>query len=141
MACLAIAVPIFIYFNSAGNAPTQPFEVKDFSLSPETVRVQESATLSFALKNNDKNQSQSLRISFNVSQRIIILQGNEELLKEDGTYYLTKTLDSSGTLTIPLTVQGLLEEQVSSATYPLIVNFFFNGTQFESKKTSLTVRS
>ena len=138
---VAIALVLVAYFALTFNKPSpQIVEVKEYSLNPDTISANSSTTLSFTIRNNDKDKSHFVTVHFNASGMLTFWQGLEKLPTENGRQYFTKTFSPSDLTTTSLTVKASLPNQMSGGTYPIILGFFVDGSQFDSKQVNLKVQ-
>jgi hypothetical protein len=115
-------------------------EVKEYSLNPDTINANSLTTLSFTLKNSDNDNSHFVTVHFNASGMLAFWQGSQILPSDSGQQYFTKTLSPSDLITTSITVKATLPSQMSGGTYPIVLDFFVDGSQFDSKQVNLKVQ-
>ncbi len=138
---VVIALVLVAYFALTFNKPSpQIVEVKEYSLNPDTINGNGTTTLSFTIKNNDKDNSHFVTVHFNASGMLTFWQGTQMLPTENGRQYSTKTFSPSDIIATSLTVKASLPSQMSGGTYPIVLDFFVDGSQFDSKQVNLKVQ-
>jgi hypothetical protein len=139
---ILVALVLVAYVALTFNEPTAPkiVELKDYSLNPDTINANSSSTLSFTIKNDDNSNSHFVTVHFNASSMLTFWQGSEILPTENGMQYLTRTFSPSDVITTSITVKATLPSQMSSGTYPIVLTFFVDGNQFDSKQVNLNVQ-
>jgi hypothetical protein len=122
---------------------TPTFEVSAVSLSPNEIKVKDSATLSFTIKNNDAEKPHSVKVVFNTTSPVTFYQNNVSLLVgNNGFQYLPITLQSSQQSTYPLKVTGTLTGGASTSTYTIRIEFYDeNSARFDTETQSLKINS
>lgn len=142
MILIAMSVVLLVVVSfSLNQTPTPIVQVKDYSINPNKISLNNQATLSFSLKNDDNKNTHYITVYFNTSSSVTLLMGTSPLPIGNGdSPYFTATLDPSQQSTFYLTVTGTLPSQTSSSTYPIVLNFFVDGKQFDSKQTSIIVQ-
>jgi hypothetical protein len=139
---IAVALVLLAYIVLTFNTPPPPIvAIKDYSLNPSTINVNGAATLSFTLKNNDGKNSHFVTVQFNASEMVTFWQGDALLASgNNGFQYFSQTFYPSDLITTYITVKATLPSQMSSSTYPIVLNFFVDSKQFGSKQVNLTVQ-
>lgn len=145
---LIVAVVIIVALASLGiwwTSQIKPatLEVSAVSLSPNEIKVKDSATLTFAIKNNDPVRPHSVTVVFNTTSPVTFYQNNMSLpIANNGFQYLEITLQSSQQSTYPLKVTGRLTGGASTSTYSIRINFYDeNSTNFDTEIQSLRINS
>jgi hypothetical protein len=122
---------------------TPTLEVSNVSLNSNEIKVNDSSTFSFSIKNNDAEKPHSVKVVFNTTSPVIFYQNNVRLLVGDnGFQYLPITLQSSQQSTYPLKVTGTLIGGASTSTYSIRIEFYDeNSTKFDTETQSLKINS
>jgi hypothetical protein len=145
MFALAIGVVLIVAFSmslrSLFSPPPPTLEVTNFTLDPTTVNVGSLSMLTISIKSNDADSSHFLRIDFTSYVLVTFLLGNQTLPIEEGVYYFTTTINPSGQITQPFGVRATLESGIAQLVYSIKVDFYIDGTQFDSRTVDLTVNS
>lgn len=139
---LVAALVLVAYFALTFSNRSSPkiLEVTDYSLNPDTINAGSSTTLSFRLKNDDSSNSHFVTVHFNASSMLVLWQGSQILPLDSGKQYFTETLRASDIITTSITVKATLPSQTSVVTYPIVLDFFVDGSQFDSKQVNLKVQ-
>jgi hypothetical protein len=140
---VALAVIIVAAIWAASQIKTPTFEVSAVSLNPNEIKVKDSATFSFTIKNNDAEKPHSVKVVFNTTSPVTFYQNNVSLLVgNNGFQYLPITLQSSQQSTYPLKVTGTLTGGASTSTYTIRIEFYDeNSTRFDTEAQSLKINS
>jgi hypothetical protein len=140
---VALAVIIVAAIWAASQIKTPTFEVSAVSLNPNEIKVKDSATFSFTIKNNDAEKPHSVKVVFNTTSPVTFYQNNVSLLVgNNGFQYLPITLQSSQQSTYPLKVTGTLTGGASTSTYTIHIEFYDeNSTRFDTEAQSLKINS
>jgi hypothetical protein len=139
---IGLALVLILVIALAFNKPSLPIlEVKEYSLNPNTINAGGSTTLSFTVKNNDQQKNHFLRVNFNASPMVTFWQGSQILPTENDLQYFTRTLNPSDLITTYITVKASLPPQTSTVTYSVVLNFYVDGSQFDSRQINLKVES
>jgi hypothetical protein len=144
MMILAISiVAVLSYSIILSQTPPPPaVEVKALSISPDNIHTGNQASLSFTLQSDDSKNTRYVTVYFLASPSVTLWTGSSPLpVDQSGTPYFTATLYPSQQSTYVITTTGSLPGQTFSSTYPITVNFFLDGKQFDSKQASLTISS
>jgi hypothetical protein len=136
---IVAVVALSIVLNQSTSTPV--VEVKGISINPSSISSGSQTSLTFTLKNEDSKTTHYITLYFDTSSSITFWMGVSPLPTGAGEPYFTATLDPSQQSTFYVTVQGSLPSQTTSSTFPIVLNFFVDGKQFDSEKTSITVRS
>jgi hypothetical protein len=120
--------------------PKPTIEVVNAKLDPETININQVATLEITIKSNDKSKSHFLRIEFESHSLVSFLIGDQYLPRDQGRWYFTDNVNPSATITQPFYVRATLESGIAQLQYQIVVNFYCDGNQFDSKTFVLTVR-
>lgn len=126
------------------NAPPAPIiEVSGVLLNPNTIKQNESSTLSFTIKNNDASSSHQVSVEFNTtSVTFNINNGSLTRNLSDGLQYYPITLQSSQQSAYTFKVFGTLTGGAETSTYSIPFYFYYqNDTKFDTETVSLTVNS
>ena len=111
-----------------------------FFIDRSVIKHGKNATITVAVENFDL-KTHVVEYRFNVSHRLLIYEGAENLLpRNDSECVFTYTLEAS----IPseervFVVVGTLEEGVLSATYPISLAVYFDGNELEKTWSDLTL--
>jgi hypothetical protein len=137
---IGIVAGLVLWRNSQG---TPTLEVSNVSLNPNEIKIKDSATFSFTIKNNDAEKPHSVKVVFNTTSPVTFSQNNVSLLVgNNGLQYLPITLQSSQQSTYPLKVTGTLTGGASTSTYSIRIEFYDeNSTRFDTETVSLRVNS
>jgi hypothetical protein len=141
VAAIVILVSLAAWWASQYKPPT--LEVSAVSLSPNEIKVKDSATLTFAIKNNDAIKPHSVKVVFNTTSPVTFYQNNISLpVANNGFQHLDITLQSGQQSTYPLKVTGSLTGGASTSTYSIRINFYDeNSTNFDTETQSLKINS
>jgi hypothetical protein len=122
---IAIAlIGLNLYNNSL---PKPPIDVNP-SIDTSSIKVGQRATITIVMKNNDLKTHQ-IEFYFETSPKISVFAGTESKL-EDNRYTITMDATSIGD-TRAFTLTGTLDNQQSSATFPLILHVTVDGTELK----------
>jgi len=127
VAVVIIAVALIGLNLYNGSLPKPPIDVNP-SISSSSIKVGDRATITIALKNNDLKTHQ-IEFYFETSQKITVFAGTESKLED---YRYTITMDATSVDdTRAFTLTGTLDEQQSSATFPLVLHVTVDGTELQ----------
>lgn len=139
IAVIAVVIIAFLMFTIFFRPPPPTIEVTEFSINPDTVKVNNPAILTIRIKNNDEEQSHSFKVEFESHSLVTFYLGGQQLPKENNVWYFNDMLNPSAELTQPIIVKANLEAGIKRLAYSISVSFYFNGKQFEKKELELTV--
>jgi len=116
--------------------------VTSYSINPSIVLESPAAAtdLSIGLKNGDKNRSHEVRLVFITNQYVTLSMGEGRLSRSNSTWAPYEFIMAPGQeRTEHITVRAKLEPGQTSATYSILVEFYVDGKQIETKTQDLTV--
>lgn len=119
----------------------QPPGPVTFSVDRSVIKKGENATITVTVENRDKF-THIVEYRFNVSHRVLIYEGAEKLLSKTGSgYTFNHTIEARHpSETNVFVAVGTLEEGISSATYPISLNIYFDGAEIEKTWSDLTLK-
>lgn len=136
---IVLIIAISLAFRSFLVFPPPTVEVTDASLKPNTVKTNQIAVLSITIKSNDNSKSHFLRLEFESHVLVTFFLGDQNLQKEGGKWYFTSIMNPSATITQPFNVKATLENGIAQLAYEIIVKFYLDGNQFDTKTFTLNV--
>lgn len=121
--------------------PKQPAGSVKFSISRSAIEAEGNATITVTVENFDM-LTHSVEYRFNVSDRISIYEGAQNLLPRIGSQYtFNYTLEASDpSKTKVFLVIGRLEKGISSATYPISLSVYFDGKKLDKTWNDLILK-
>ena len=113
----------------------------EFSIDRLVIKHGENATITIKIKNFDM-KTHKVEYRFTASDRLLIHEGGEELLPRIGAEYVFNyTLGAADpSETKVFVIVGMLEEGISSATYPIYLSIYFDGEELEKTWNDLTLK-
>ncbi len=113
----------------------------EFSIDRSVVKHGENATITIKAENFDMKTHEA-EYRFASSDRLLIHEGAERLLPRIGSEYVFNyTLGAADPLdTKVFVVVGMLEDGISSATYPISLSIYFDGEELEKTWNDLTLK-
>ena len=112
-----------------------------FSIDRSVIKQDENATITVTVENFDL-KTHSVEYRFSVSHKLSIYEGAEKPLPRiDSQFTFNYTLEATDpSKTKVFVVIGRLEEDISSATYPISLTVYFDGTPLEKTWNDLTLK-
>jgi len=140
MVALALVIVISIAILFRPSSQQLPIEISDFSIKPSSVKEGNKATITVNVKNVDLKTHQ-IKFLFNVSPRVSMYAGAEQLLPKDNSFYVYNfTLEAADPTEKRLfTVTATLEEGTSRVDYPLSLTVSFDGEELKKTWDDLTL--
>jgi len=136
---LVIALIIWFVISPYLN-PTPIIEVKDCTLTSDTVPNNGITTITITLKNNHKDNAYTIKIEFSSHSLVTFMLGSQELPKENGVWYFEDTLNPGATHTQEIKVKASLENGIAKIAYRITLNFYREGQHFYGKNFDLNVQ-
>ncbi len=136
---IAIVIVFAIFSRMFGNPPPL-VEVKECSLTSDTIVSGMQTSIAITLQSNDAQNAHSIKIEFSSHYLVSFLIGSRELEKTDTIWHTEETLESKATHTTVINVLPTLESGVSKITYRISVVIYRDGEQFFSKNLDLVVQ-
>jgi len=137
---LVLVIAFSLYLKAFFAPPPPILQVEDVSLNPNTINIDQIASISITIKSNDNSKSHFLRIEFESHVLVSFLLGDVNLPQENGKWYFTRTVNPSEKFTQPFNVRASLESGIAQLIYYISIKFYVDGNQFDSRTLELTVR-
>jgi hypothetical protein len=132
IASVVVVLIIFLFGMPLIRSLTRgPLEVDEFSLSSSSVKAGTASEIYLTIKNFDQ-KSHQIKLVFSVGPRVIIYKGAEQPLDQNQqgyTYSFTLAAEDPDIDKI-FEVKASIEAGMSSATYPITLRIFVDGTEF-----------
>mgnify|MGYP000020466075 FL=1 len=137
--CIAFASFLIISELFSSLTPKPTLEILECSLNPTDVKINQSSNLIFKVKNNDKDESHVLKVTFDSHYLVSFFLGNEPLSQSDGEWCFSEVINPSEETTQTITVKASLEHGVGQLTYDITVKFYVDDQHLLTKKLKLSV--
>jgi len=136
---MAIVI-VFAIFSRMFVYPPPLVEVKECSLTSDTVVSGTQTSIAITLQSNDAKNAHSIKMEFSSHLLVSFLIGSRELEKTGTIWHYEETLESKATHTTVINVLPTLESGVSKITYRITIVIYRDGEQFFNKNLDLVVQ-